>query len=97
MATPFLSKNRRSQSGVSRHYSLWIMHTKRERPMPFPLKKFGFYPIFLLKVPFQQTLESLAVTSFIAGHLVDGVVECVAIATQGDNLLSKNEPVYNIF
>ena len=34
---------------------------------------------FLLEVTLQQTLQSLAVTSLVAGHLVDGVVDMATL------------------
>ena len=48
---------------------------KRERNVPFPLDLGGF---ILLEVTLQHALQSLAVSSLVAGHLVDSVLAAQA-------------------
>ena len=61
---------------------------EKERPLSESLLKVQELRGFLLaEVAVQQTLERLAVTGFVAGHLVDGVVD--GIQAQGLGLLGQ--------
>ena len=50
--------------------------TKKEAGADAPASRFG--SVILLEVTLQHALQSNAVASLVAGHLMDGVVGCVA-------------------
>ena len=53
-------------------------NAKREGTgFPVPSQKVRFLRKLLVEVPLQHTLQSLAVAGFVAGHLMDGVVNGV--------------------
>ena len=67
-------KATRLQAICSRVYFLFFIKKKRQTPLPLPKHSVCNNCLFA-EISLQQASKSAAVTGFVAGHLVDGVVK----------------------